>query len=240
MKPCRDCQTPVSPAARACPHCGILNPVHTWVAFPDGSHRTHRVPPAERGPAPVARPAPAPLAAAAPAYAPAAPAAPGQVADLQPVLPAGARELPMSATASRAAAFATLQKKSARSKERGFAQLFQSVEDAEEARDAVRLCADTFLVLAVLQAVLALLFLPVLMVYAAITAGLALWLRQTASRWAALGLLLFTGLRIADVVVSVVNGTGAVSGLYLTVVMFAVSLRAFKAARLLERDAALA
>lgn len=230
MKPCRDCQTPVSPAARACPHCGILNPVQTWVAFPDGSHLTHRVPPAERGPAPAARPSPA--------YAP-APAA-GRVADLQPVLPAGARELPMSATASRAAAFATLQKKSARSKERGFSQLFQSVDDAEEARDAVRLCADSFLVLAVLQALLALLFLPALLVYAAITAGLALWLRQSASRWAAMGLMLFTGLRIVEIVMSFSTGTGSPGAIYLTVVMFALSLRAFKATRLLQGDTALA
>lgn len=50
MKPCRDCSTPVSAAERSCPHCGILNPVTTWVAFPDGSHLTQRVAVADRRP----------------------------------------------------------------------------------------------------------------------------------------------------------------------------------------------
>ncbi|HEX2203004.1 MAG TPA: hypothetical protein VHG91_06890 [Longimicrobium sp.] len=233
MKPCRDCNTPVSPAARACPHCGILNPVNTWVAYPDGSHLTHRVPPAERGPAPAVRPAVP--AASAPA------AGPGRVADLQPVL-AGGRpvELPASPAAARAAAFATLEKKSARSKERGFAQLFQSVGDAEEARDAVRICGDAFLVLAVLQALLALLFLPALLVNAVVVGGLGFWLRQGASRWAALGLLLFTGLRILDIVVGFTTGSGGGGSIYLTVVMFALSLRAFKATLFLQRETALA
>jgi hypothetical protein len=45
MKPCRDCSQPASPAARSCPHCGIMNPVHQWVALPDGSHLTARAAP---------------------------------------------------------------------------------------------------------------------------------------------------------------------------------------------------
>lgn len=44
LKPCRDCGTPVQPASRHCPHCGIMNPVHKWVALPDGSDETFRVP----------------------------------------------------------------------------------------------------------------------------------------------------------------------------------------------------
>lgn len=77
MKPCRDCSTPVSSAERSCPHCGILNPVVTWVAHPDGSHLTQRVPASERraplaarGGTPVPRPsaAPVPPAAMAAAY----------------------------------------------------------------------------------------------------------------------------------------------------------------------------
>jgi hypothetical protein len=42
MKPCRDCGAATAASARACPGCGILNPVMTWVAFPDGSHLTMR------------------------------------------------------------------------------------------------------------------------------------------------------------------------------------------------------
>jgi hypothetical protein len=44
LKPCRDCGTPVQPVSRSCPHCGIMNPVHQWVALPDGAHETFRVP----------------------------------------------------------------------------------------------------------------------------------------------------------------------------------------------------
>lgn len=44
MKPCRDCGTPTSPQARACPRCGIVNPVQQWVSYPDGSHLTAREP----------------------------------------------------------------------------------------------------------------------------------------------------------------------------------------------------
>ncbi|HEU4559969.1 MAG TPA: hypothetical protein VFS20_19120 [Longimicrobium sp.] len=44
LKPCRDCGTPVQTASRSCPHCGIMNPVHKWVALPDGSDETFRVP----------------------------------------------------------------------------------------------------------------------------------------------------------------------------------------------------
>ena len=44
MKPCRECGQPTAPTARACPTCGILNPVQQWVAFPDGSHDTAREP----------------------------------------------------------------------------------------------------------------------------------------------------------------------------------------------------
>lgn len=44
LKPCRDCGTPVQPVSRHCPHCGIMNPVHKWVALPDGSDETFRVP----------------------------------------------------------------------------------------------------------------------------------------------------------------------------------------------------
>lgn len=42
--PCRDCGAPAPSSARACPHCGILNPVLQWVAYPDGSHLTAREP----------------------------------------------------------------------------------------------------------------------------------------------------------------------------------------------------
>lgn len=44
MKPCRDCGNATAPSARSCPRCGILNPVLQWVALPDGSHHTARVP----------------------------------------------------------------------------------------------------------------------------------------------------------------------------------------------------
>ena len=43
-KPCRDCGAPVKYTARSCPYCGIMNPVAKWVALPDGSDETHRVP----------------------------------------------------------------------------------------------------------------------------------------------------------------------------------------------------
>ena len=44
LKPCRDCGQPVKYTARSCPYCGIMNPVAKWVALPDGSDETHRVP----------------------------------------------------------------------------------------------------------------------------------------------------------------------------------------------------
>lgn len=44
LKPCRDCGVPVKYTARSCPYCGIMNPVTKWVALPDGSDETHRVP----------------------------------------------------------------------------------------------------------------------------------------------------------------------------------------------------
>jgi hypothetical protein len=44
QKPCRDCGVLVSYTARSCPYCGIMNPVTKWVALPDGSDETHRVP----------------------------------------------------------------------------------------------------------------------------------------------------------------------------------------------------
>ena len=44
LKPCRDCGTPVQWTSRSCPHCGIMNPVHQWVALPDGEHERFRVP----------------------------------------------------------------------------------------------------------------------------------------------------------------------------------------------------
>lgn len=74
MKPCRDCSTPVASAERSCPHCGILNPVITWVAHPDGSHLTERVPASERRP-PLAARGSVPSALARPMAAPVPPAA---------------------------------------------------------------------------------------------------------------------------------------------------------------------
>ena len=74
MKPCRDCSTPVASAERSCPHCGILNPVITWVAHPDGSHLTQRVPASERRP-PLAAKGSAPSALPRPTIAPVPPAA---------------------------------------------------------------------------------------------------------------------------------------------------------------------
>lgn len=44
MKPCRDCGAPTAPSARSCPSCGILNPVLTWIALPNGEHLTRREP----------------------------------------------------------------------------------------------------------------------------------------------------------------------------------------------------
>ena len=44
QKPCRDCGVLVNYTARSCPYCGIMNPVAKWVALPDGSDETHRVP----------------------------------------------------------------------------------------------------------------------------------------------------------------------------------------------------
>jgi len=44
LKPCRDCGASVKYTARSCPYCGIMNPVAKWVALPDGSDETHRVP----------------------------------------------------------------------------------------------------------------------------------------------------------------------------------------------------
>jgi hypothetical protein len=44
LTPCRDCATPTIASARACPQCGILNPVLQWVSYPDGSHMTARQP----------------------------------------------------------------------------------------------------------------------------------------------------------------------------------------------------
>jgi hypothetical protein len=44
LKPCRDCGAAVKYTARSCPYCGIMNPVAKWVALPDGSDETHRVP----------------------------------------------------------------------------------------------------------------------------------------------------------------------------------------------------
>jgi hypothetical protein len=44
LKPCRDCGASVQYTARSCPYCGIMNPVAKWVALPDGSDETHRVP----------------------------------------------------------------------------------------------------------------------------------------------------------------------------------------------------
>lgn len=73
MKPCRDCSTLVSAAERSCPHCGILNPVITWVAFPDGSHHTQRAAAADRArtmASPAHRAPPLPAAAAAAMHLP--------------------------------------------------------------------------------------------------------------------------------------------------------------------------
>lgn len=42
MKPCRDCGAPAAPSARACPGCGILNPVLHWVSLPGGEHLNTR------------------------------------------------------------------------------------------------------------------------------------------------------------------------------------------------------
>lgn len=38
LKPCRDCETPISPRARVCPHCGLRKPHEP--AFISGMHQT--------------------------------------------------------------------------------------------------------------------------------------------------------------------------------------------------------
>lgn len=80
MSRCRDCSRPASPMDRSCPHCGILNPVGTWVVIPEGSHLPRR--------APVFRPTPPARPSVAP---PPAHGVAGAVARLLPFLPASGK-----------------------------------------------------------------------------------------------------------------------------------------------------
>ncbi|HEX6037701.1 hypothetical protein [Longimicrobium sp.] len=91
MTTCRDCSRPTPASARSCPHCGILNPVVQWVAYPDGSHHTARV-------------APDPAAAAAALSGKPAPR-PAMPAPARPSAPRTPTPTPASASAGASAPF---------------------------------------------------------------------------------------------------------------------------------------
>lgn len=198
MSSCRDCARPTPASARSCPHCGILNPVVQWVAYPDGSHVTARV-----APDPVAaaaalagKPAPRPAFTPAPIVRPAA-AAPSASADPFAIFTPGAAPLPVMAAAPMA--------------------------DSGEEIDAINKCSTAFYWLAGLNGALGLIFRDVLgnglLFEAAIMAGLSYALRRYRSRAAAVALVLYAAFTVYVKTMMMLDGGGRVAWIWLWVLV---------------------
>jgi RNA polymerase subunit RPABC4/transcription elongation factor Spt4 len=204
MKPCRDCSTPVSSAERSCPHCGILNPVITWVAHPDGSHLTQRVPASERRPALAAKgSAPSALAIPRPTAAPVPPAA-------------------MAAAYLKPAPQRT-----------GFARYFGPVESVEEARSVIVDASNGFYFLAALNLLFGLILFPAALVDAVILTVLSLWLRTSASRVPAGLLLVLAVLGIASTAMALAGKAEGGRNVYLALLTLGMAYRALRATMIL-------
>ena len=206
MKPCRDCSTPVASAERSCPHCGILNPVITWVAYPDGSHLTQRVPGSERRPPLAARgSAPSPLVIPRPSVA------------------------PVPAAAMAAAYMKPAPQRS------GLARYFGPVESAEEARSVVVDASNGFYFIGGLHLLIGLFLWPGAIVDAVVLISLSLWMRMTASRVPALLLLLVALLGVLVTAMNLVNKEPGGRNVYLAVITLGMAYRAFRATMILAQ-----
>ncbi|HEX6746145.1 MAG TPA: hypothetical protein VF092_02440 [Longimicrobium sp.] len=167
-----------------------MNPVMQWVALPDGSHDTFRVP--------------------ITAYS-------GMTA-----LARG------SATLNRPA-------------KRGFERIFGSVDNAEEANDAIDLCTGIFFLIAGLNVLLGFFYSPAFYFDAALVFGVSLWLRMSKSRLAG-GVLL--AIAILMLVNQFIELTGMMQGfgggasartLMMCLISLGLAFRAFNATAVLKR-----
>jgi hypothetical protein len=167
-----------------------MNPVMQWVALPDGSHDSFRV----------------------------------------PITPYSAMT-----TAARSAAVLT------RPPKRGYERYFGSVDDAEEANEAIDTCSGIFFLIAFIDVLQGFFFDPGFYFDAALIAGVALWLRLSKSRAAGgvmLGLaLLLLGLRVLALVGVFMGmaGGGSLRSIFIAVLAAGLAYRAWTATNLLKR-----
>lgn len=124
---------------------------------------------------------------------------------------------------------------------RGMERFFGSVDDAEEANDAIDLCTGIFFLIAGIDVLLGLFFSPAFYFDAILVIGVSLWLRMSKTRLAAGVLLAISVLMLLAQVMEItgmMRGMGGGAG-YRTLVMCILSLglawRAFNATALLER-----
>ncbi|HSU13222.1 hypothetical protein [Longimicrobium sp.] len=124
---------------------------------------------------------------------------------------------------------------------RGMERFFGSVDDAEEANEAIDTCTGIFFLIAGLNALQGLFFDPAFYFDAALIFCVALWLRMSKSPVAGgvmLGLaVLLMGLRIAALagMASGFGGGGSPRALILGVLSLGLAYRAFNATALLKR-----
>jgi hypothetical protein len=124
---------------------------------------------------------------------------------------------------------------------RGMERFFGSVDDAEEANDAIDLCTGIFFLIAGIDVLLGLFFSPAFYFDAMLVFGVSLWLRMSKSRLAAGVLLAISALMLLAQVMEItgmMRGMGGGVG-YRTLVLCILSLglawRAFNATALLKR-----
>ena len=159
------------------------------------------------------------------------------------VLPDGAHETfrvpttPYSAMTAAARSVAVLS----RPPKRGLERIFGSVDDAEEANDAIDLCTGIFFLIAGIYVLLGFFYTSAFYLDAVLIAGVSLWLRMSKSRFAA-GVLL--GLAVLMLVLQFVELTGMVVGygggmgartLIMYIIALGLAYRAFNATAVLKR-----
>lgn len=254
MSACRDCSRPTPASARSCPHCGILNPVVQWVAYPDGSHLTARLAPdpvaaaAALSGKPAPRPAaPRPLALSRPAsgssmgtgasasagssaYATGASASTGSSAYGSGA--SGATEYASgtaafgTGTSAAPDPFAMFAPGGAPPLPLGAAP----ADDSSEEVSAINRCSTAFYWLAGLNAVVGWFFRDVmgngLLLDAAIMGGLSFALRHYRSRVAAVLLVLYAGFTVYSKTMALLDGNGAIGWIWLWVLVTVTAGRA--------------